>query len=69
MGRDKASSEFGRETCRTLQGWGGGVAGAGGWCHLDAGAGMYITPRSELVLYATEWHQSDHGNIRVVEFH
>ncbi|MCP3961013.1 MAG: hypothetical protein GY719_24470 [bacterium] len=69
MGLDNDAIEFEHVTSRTFHCRGGSVDGAGDWCHFDAGAGMYITPRSELVLYATEWHQSDHGNIRVVEFH
>jgi len=45
------------------------VDGTGNWCHFDTGAGMYVTPAGNLVLYATDWQQSDIGNIHVVEFH
>ena len=44
------------------------IDGAGDWCNFDAGAGMYVTPSGQLVLYATDWHQTDAGNIRLVEF-
>lgn len=48
---------------------GGRVDGAGDWCDFDAGAGIYVMPDGNLILYATDWHQSSHGNIRFVEFH
>lgn len=48
---------------------GSSVDGARDWCHFDAGAGMYVTPGGNLVLYATEWQQSSDGNIRLVEFY
>ena len=51
-------------TCR-----GGRIDGAGDWCHFDAGAGTYITPNGNLILYATDWHQSNGGNIRIIEFY
>ena len=51
-------------TCR-----GPRIDGAGDWCHFDAGAGIYVTPSGRLILYATEWQQSSHGNIRLVEFY
>jgi hypothetical protein len=53
---------------RTFRCRGSEEDGAGNWCHFDAGAGMYVTPQGKLVLYATDWQQSDEGNIRVVEF-
>jgi len=50
-------------TCR-----GSSVDGAGDWCHFDAGTGVHVTPAGGIVLYATDWQQSDSGNIRFVEF-
>ena len=41
--------------------------GSNRWCNFDAGAGTYVTPNGNLLLYATDWHQID-GNIRMVEF-
>lgn len=51
-------------TCR-----GGGVDGSGDWCDFDSGAGMYVTPEGNLILYATHLHQSSDGDIRLVEFY
>lgn len=54
---------------RTFHCRGSKVDGASDWCHFDAGAGIYVTPKGKLVLYATDWQQSSHGNIRLVEFY
>ncbi len=53
---------------RTFHCRGSSIDGASNWCHFDAGAGMYVTPGGNLILYATDWHQSSYGNIRLVEF-
>lgn len=54
---------------RTFYCRGSQINGASDWCHFDAGAGMYVTPSGSLILYATDWHQSSDGNIRLVEFY
>jgi len=56
------------EKSRTFHCRGSDVDGAGDWCKFDYGAGIYVTPEGKLILYATERHQSSHGNIRLVEF-
>jgi hypothetical protein len=53
---------------RTFYCRGRSIDGAGDWCHFDAGAGMYVTPAGNLILYATDWQQSS-GDIRLVEFY
>lgn len=40
----------------------------GDWCDFDAGGSIYVTSQGNLILYATDWHQSDAGNIRLTEF-
>ena len=54
---------------RTFHCRGSEVNDAGDWCNFDAGTGMYVTPEGKLILYATDWHQSSWGNIRLVEFY
>lgn len=47
---------------------GSDVDDAGDWCNFEAGVGTYVTPDGGLILYATDYHQTSHGNIRLVEF-
>ena len=65
---NKGKIDFQYVKSRTFRCRGKRIDGAGDWCHFDAGAGVYVTPTGRLILYATDWQQSSHGNIRLVEF-